>query len=63
MNEYENVTLGMLYQKLQAIENEIKEINEDLHRVRPSFVEKLKKTEEGQIHKFKDVKEMETAIR
>lgn len=62
MGEYENVTLDLLYKKLQSIENEVKEINEDLHRVKPSFVEKLKKAEKGKIHKFSSLEEMEKAI-
>jgi len=52
----------MLYRKLQVIEDEIKEINEDLHRVKPEFVEKLKKLEKGKFHTFKNVEEMERYI-
>jgi hypothetical protein len=59
MGESENVTLEMLYQKLQVIEEEIKEINEDLHKVRPGFVQKLKKIEKGKSHSFKNIEEME----
>lgn len=62
MGEYENVTLNMLYQKLEVIEQELKEISEDLHRVKPEFVEKLKKIEKGKFHTFKNVEEMEKHI-
>ncbi len=62
MGEYENVTLDLLYKKLQSIEDEVKEINADLHRVKPSFVEKLKKSEKGKIHKFGSLDELEKAM-
>ncbi|HLC68844.1 MAG TPA: hypothetical protein VJH24_03310 [Candidatus Bilamarchaeaceae archaeon] len=59
MGEYENVTLDMVYKKLQTIEEEVKEISEDLHRVKPEFVEKLKQIEKGKFHTFKSIEEME----
>jgi len=59
MSENENITLGVIYHKLVAIEQDVKEINEDLHRVRPEFVEKLKKIEKEKEHSFKSIKEME----
>ena len=58
-NMDKNVTLSMVYQKLQSIEAEVKEINEDLHRVRPEFADKLKTIEKGKFHTFKTIEEME----
>ncbi|MFH2106663.1 MAG: hypothetical protein ABII22_05340 [Candidatus Micrarchaeota archaeon] len=62
MGESENITLSMVYEKLRAIEEEVKEINEDLHRVKPAFVEKLKKIEKGKFHSFKNIEEMEKTM-
>ena len=59
MGEYENVTLEMVYKKLQSIEMEIQEISEDLHEVKPEFIEKLKKIENSKSRTFKNVQEME----
>ncbi len=55
----ENITLPMLYQKLQSIEQEVKEINDDLHRIKPEFVEEIKKVEKGKFFTLKNVEEME----
>ena len=55
----ENITLTMVYQKLQVLEEEIREINDDLHRIRPEFVEKLKKLEKGKFYRFRNLEEME----
>ncbi len=53
MSKKENVTIAMVYQKLQAIEQEVQEISDDLHRIKPEFVEKLKTIEKGKFHTFK----------
>ncbi len=59
MNGHANVTLDVIYHKLEAIEQEIKEISEDVHRVKPQYLEKLKEIENGKTHKFKNLEEME----
>jgi hypothetical protein len=59
ISESENVTLDMIYNKLMTIEYEIKEINEDLDRVRPKFVEKLKEIEKEKTHSFNCLEDME----
>jgi len=59
MGNRENVTLEMVYIKLQNIEQEVREINEDLHAVRPEFAEKLKNIEKGKTHSFASIEEME----
>ncbi|HIH23070.1 TPA: hypothetical protein HA238_05045 [Candidatus Micrarchaeota archaeon] len=62
MGECENVTLEMVYKKLQNIEMEVREISDDLHEVRPEFAEKLKKAEKGKFRVFKSIEEMEKHI-
>lgn len=52
----------MVYQKLETIEEEVKEISEDLHRLKPEFVEKLERIEKGKFHTFKSIEEMEKAM-
>ena len=49
----------MVYIKLQNIEQEVKEINKDLHMVKPEFAEKLKDIEKGKTHSFASIEEME----
>ena len=56
---YSNVTLEMIYKKLQGIEHELQEISEDVHRVKPAFAEKLKQIEKGKTHSFKNLEDME----
>ena len=56
----ENVTLDMIYKKLQNIEQEVVEINEDLHELKPEFIEKLRKIEKGKFHRFNSIDEMES---
>jgi hypothetical protein len=58
MGDFENVTLDMIYKKLQVIEAEVQEINNDLHAVKPEFAERLKKAESGKIYSFKSIDEM-----
>ena len=42
--------LGFMKQKIIIIEQEVREINEDLHEVRPDYLKKLKRIEkEGTI--------------
>ena len=55
----QNVTLEMVYQKLTVIEKELEEINEDVHRVKPSYEKKLKEIEKGKAHSFNSLDEME----
>lgn len=62
MGDYENVTLGMVYRKLQVIEKTVEEINEELHEVKPEFIEKLEKIEKSKIHKFKNIEDMESHL-
>ncbi len=57
--QYANVTLEKVYQKLELIERELQEINEGVHRVRPSYEKKLKEIEKGKTHSFKNLEEME----
>jgi len=59
MNGNVNVTLDMVYRKLEAIEEEVKEISEDVHRVKPEYVAKLEKIEKGKTRQFKNVEEMD----
>lgn len=58
METHANVTLEMVYYKLINIEKEVAEINEDLHRVRPEYVEKLEKIEKEKTHTFRTIEEM-----
>ncbi len=53
------VTLEMVYAKLEDITQELEEINDDLHVVRPEFVEKLRGIEKGKFHTFNNVADME----
>ena len=62
MNGNANVTLDVIYHKLEAIEQEIKEISEDVHRVKPQYIEKLNEIEKGKTHKFKNLEEMEKQL-
>lgn len=39
--------LAFLKEKILRIEMEVSEINDDLHQVRPEYLEKLKRIEEG----------------
>ncbi|MDP3742390.1 MAG: hypothetical protein Q8R15_03685 [Candidatus Micrarchaeota archaeon] len=57
--QYANVTLEMVFKKLEGIERELEEISEDVHRVKPNYAEKLKEIEKGKTHSFKNLEEME----
>lgn len=59
METHANVTLEMVYMKLLNIEKEVMEINEDLHRIKPEFAEKLEKIEKEKTHTFRTIGEME----
>jgi len=39
--------LSFLKEKILKIEMDVSEINDDLHQVRPEYLEKLKKIDEG----------------
>ena len=57
--QHGNVTLEMVFQKLEGIERELEEISEDVHRVKPSYEKKLNEIEKGETHSFKNLEEME----
>ncbi len=55
--------LFFLKKKIIIIEEEVNEISNDLHEVRPEYVKKLKQIEkEGKFHSFKNVEELRKAI-
>jgi len=41
--------VNLVKEKVEKIEREVEEINEDLHDVRPEYLEKLKKNRERQV--------------
>jgi len=59
MGESENITLNMIYHKLVVIEQDVKEINDDLHNVRPQFAQRLKEAEQEKTRRFTSLEEME----
>ena len=59
MSSYANVTLEMVYQKLLYIEETVKELDDDFHRLKPEFLIKLKKIEEEKIYTFDTIEDME----
>jgi len=69
MGEYENVylkqisdDLDFLKKKIMSIEERVEEISDDLHEVRPEYIEKLKKIESGKFHHYKNIKELRKTI-
>ena len=59
MSAYANITLEMVYQKLLFIEETVREIDNDLHRLKPEFIQKIKKIEEEDVLTFNTIEDME----
>ena len=49
--------LEFVKQKVIIMDNELEDISNDLHKVRPSYLEKLKKIKKGKFHSFDTKKE------
>ena len=41
-----------LKEKLVAIEEDLKEIDSDMHHIKPSYLKKLEKIKKGKFHKY-----------
>ncbi len=54
--------LSFLKKKVIAIEERVEEIDDDLHELKPEYIEKLKKIEEGKFYSYKTVKDLRVAI-
>lgn len=54
--------LGLLKEKVVRIERIVEEIDDDLHEVRPEYIEKLKKIEAGKVYHYKNASELRKAI-
>ena len=46
--------ISMLAEKLRHIETNVEEIHEDLHHVKPGYLEKLETIKKGKKHQFKN---------
>lgn len=55
--------LTFLKKKVVAIEERIEEIDDDLHAVRPAYLEKLKKLEKEPTKKYKNLEELEKDLK
>ncbi|MBI2112904.1 hypothetical protein HYT52_05180 [Candidatus Woesearchaeota archaeon] len=44
--------LSFLIEKVTKIESNIEEIHQDLHQVKPEYIEKLKEIKKGKTHHF-----------
>jgi len=69
MKKMTNVTLDLIYrdldfikQKIITIDNELEDISNDLHDVRPEYLEKLEKIRKGKFHKFKSKEEFSSFL-
>jgi|GEM_PF-992858 len=52
-----------LKQKIRAMEEEIDAVSDDIHEVRPEYVEKIKKIlAEGKFHNYNNVQELRKDI-
>jgi|TARA_B100001971_G_C17936767_1_gene405548 hypothetical protein len=49
--------LDFIKQKVIVMDNELEDISNDLHKVRPEYLEKLKKIKKGKFHSFSTKKE------
>ena len=49
--------IELIAERLRSIEENVEEINDDLHRVRPEYLQKLEKIKKGKQHHFENKKE------
>jgi len=49
--------MELIVERLRSIEENVEEIHDDLHRVRPEYLEKLEKIKKGKQHHFESKKE------
>lgn len=55
--------ISLLKQRLNALEAEVKVIDDDVHEVRPEYLKKLEEIEKtGKFHRVKNVEEMRKDI-
>lgn len=54
--------LTFLKNRVIYIEDELKEISNDLHIVRPSYLKKLEKIKQGKFHHYDTFEEFEKAM-
>ncbi len=70
MGDYENVylkqisdDLSFIKKKIVELEQNVQEINGDLHEVRPDYIQKLKKIEKEPTKKYGNLEEMEKDLK
>ena len=70
MGESENVylrqiseDLNFLKKKVMLIEERVEEISDDMHEVRPEYLEKLKNLDSGPSKKYKNLEDFEKSIK
>ncbi len=55
--------ISLLKQRLNALEAEVKVIDDDVHEVRPEYLKKLEEIEKtGRFHRFKNIEELRKMI-
>lgn len=55
--------ISILRQRLNALEAEVKVIDDDVHEVRPEYLKKLEEIEKtGKFHRFKNIEELRKMI-
>ncbi len=51
-----------LKEKMISVEEGLKEIDADLHHVKPSYLRKLEKIKKGKFHRYHSINELRKAI-